>query len=207
MPIFITPDTDIPLPFDLTPEEVIGFRERAKAACASIQELISVGATIKVSDEDSTNAHTIVSSENLNVRTTTPGTILKIEALLTEYDHEFLEANRRITNLVTNKLLEEVENPDPKIRMRALEMLGKRKGVNLFSEQVEITIKQKPVNEIESELTRLLQKYVGDAIPVEAKEVPQDKKPNTIDLLDIDLDKELGLEGEEDAERSADSPA
>jgi hypothetical protein len=86
-------------------------------------------------------------------------------------------------------------------------MLGKRKGVNLFSEQVEITIKQKPVNEIESELTRLLQKYVGDAIPVEAKEVPQDKKPNTIDLLDIDLDKELGLEGEEDAERSADSPA
>ena len=119
--------------------------------------------------------------------------------MLTEYDHEFLEANRRITNLVTNKLLEEVENPDPKIRMRALEMLGKRKGVNLFSEQVEITIKQKPVNEIESELTRLLQKYVGDAIPVEAKEVPQDKKSDTIDLLDIDLDKELGLEGEEDA--------
>ena len=81
MPIFITPDTDIPLPFDLTPEEVVGFRERAKAACASIQELISVGATIKVSDEDSTNAHTIVSSENLNVRTTPPGTILKIDSV------------------------------------------------------------------------------------------------------------------------------
>jgi hypothetical protein len=203
MPIFITPDTDIPLPFDLTPEEVVGFRERAKAACASIQELISVGATVDVTDEDSVQAHTIVSSENLNVKATPPSTILKIEALLTKYDHEFLEANRRITNLVTNKLLEEVESDDPKIRMRALEMLGKRRGVNLFSEQIEVTIKQKPVTEIEDELTRLLQRYVGDAIPVQAKEIKTEEKEPS--LLDIDLDKELGLGGD-DAERSADSP-
>ena len=206
MPIFITPDTDIPLPFDLTPEEVVGFRERAKAACASIQELINVGATVEVTDEDSVQAHAIVSSENLNVKATPPSTILKIEALLTKYDYEFLEANRRITNLVTNKLLEEVESDDPKIRMRALEMLGKRKGVNLFSEQIEVTIKQKPVNEIEDELTRLLQRYVGDAIPVQAKEVPQEKKSDELDLLTIDLDAELGLGGD-DAERPADSPA
>jgi hypothetical protein len=203
MPIFITPDTDIPLPFDLTPEEVVGFRERAKAACASIQELISVGATVDVTDEDSVQAHTVVSSENLNVKAETPGTILKIEALLTKYDYEFLEANRRIANLVTNKLLEEVESEDPKMRMRALEMLGKRRGVNLFSEQIEVTIKQKPVNEIEDELTRLLQRYVGDAIPVQAKEIKTEEKEPS--LLDIDLDKELGLGGD-DAERSADSP-
>lgn len=203
MPILITPDTDIPLPFDLTPEEVVGFRERAKAACASIQELISVGATVDVTDEDSVQAHTVVSSENLNVKQETPGTILKIEALLTRYDYEFLEANRRISNLVTNKLLEEVESEDPKMRMRALELLGKRRGVNLFSEQVEVTIKQKPVNEIEDELTRLLQRYVGDAIPVQAKEIKTEEKEPS--LLDIDLDKELGLGGE-DAERPADSP-
>jgi hypothetical protein len=207
MPILITPETNIPLPFDLTPEEAEGFRERAKAACASIQALIDAGAKVKVDDESSTQAHTIISSEDFVLQTTPPGTILKLEAMLTEYDHEFLEANRRIANLVTNKLLEEVSSNDPKTKMRALELLGKRKGVNLFSDQVEVTIKQKPLDEIETELTRLLQKYIGEAVPVEAKEVqekPPEKKP--LNLLDIDLDAELGLKGDEDAKRSADSP-
>jgi hypothetical protein len=87
-------------------------------------------------------------------------------------------------------------------------LLGKRKGVNLFSEQIEVTIKQKPVNEIEDELSRLLQRYIDDAIPVEAKEVPDatTTKKDELDLLTIDLDAELGLKGEEDAERPADSP-
>lgn len=208
MPILITPDTDIPLPFNLTPEEVEGFRERAKAACASIQELIKGGAEVEVTDEDSTKAHEVATTEKLDPRKESAGTILKLEALLTHYDHEFLEANRRITNLVTNKLIEETDNDDPKVRLKALELLGKRKGVNLFSEQIEVTIKQKPVNEIEDELSRLLQRYIDDAIPVEAKEVPDatTTKKDELDLLTIDLDAELGLKGEEDAERPADSP-
>lgn len=209
MPILITPDTDIPLPFNLTPEEVEGFRERAKAACASIQELIKGGAKVEVTDDDSTKAHEVATTEKLDPKKESAGTILKLEALLTHYDHEFLEANRRITNLVTNKLIEETANDDPKVRLKALELLGKRKGVNLFSEQIEITIKQKPVTEIEDELNRLLQRYIDDAIPVEAKEVPDKEtdKPDELDLLAIDLDAELGLKGEEDAERPADSPA
>lgn len=197
VPIVVTPELGIPLPFDVTPEEVEGFRERAKAACETLKELLDAGAEVEVKEEDSTEAHQIIATEKFVPATTPPGAVLKLEALLTYYDHEFLEANRRIQNLVTNKLLEETENEDAKIRLKALELLGKRKGVNLFSDQVEVTVKQKPVEEIEKELERLLGKYMGPVVPVEP-EMPKDP------LLEIDLDKELGMHKYEKEDKDAD---
>lgn len=196
VPIVVTPELGIPLPFDVTPEEVEGFRERAKAACETLKELLDAGAEVDVKEEDSTEAHQIIATEKFVPAVTPPGAILKLEALLTHYDHEFLEANRRIQNLVTNKLLEETENEDAKIRLKALELLGKRKGVNLFSDQVEVTVKQKPVEEIEKELERLLGKYMGPVVPVEP-EIPKDP------LLEIDLDKELGMHKYEKEDKDA----
>lgn len=197
MPIVVTPEVGIPLPFDVTPEEAESFRERAKAACETIKELLDAGAEVEVDDEDSVQAHEIIASERFVPAETRPGAILKLDALLTHYDHEFLDANRKIQNLVTNKLLEETENEDAKVRLKALELLGKRKGVNLFSDQLEVTIKQKPVEEIEGELQRLLGKYMGPVV----ENTPQEKADP---LLTIDLDKELGMhkfeeKGQEDA--------
>ena len=210
MPIVVTPEVGIPLPFDITPEEAESFRERAKAACASILALISSGAEVEATEEDSATAHQIMTTEKLVPSTTPPGAILKLEALLTHYDHEFLEANRRIQNLVTNKLLEETENEDPKVRLKALELLGKRKGVQLFTDQVEITIKQKPIEEIEKELGTLLERYMGP-IEHEVKNNVQDvKEKEVIDLEAIDLDAELGLkktEQQEQEEKGEPEPA
>ena len=200
MPIVVTPDSDIPLPFDVTPEEAEGFRERAKAACATILELVNEGAEVQVTSTDSAIAHEIASTGNLNVAKTPPGAILKLEALLDHYDHEFLEANRKIQNLVTNKLLEETENEDAKVRLKALELLGKRKGVQLFSDQIEVTIKQKPIEEIESELDRLLEKYMGPVQYADDGKVVDAVVIDPIKQLEIDLDKELGADPEEEAE-------
>lgn len=182
MPLVITPEIGIPLPFDVTPEEVEQFRERAAAACATIKELIDAGAEVDLTDADSTTAHQIFSHQApLRVGRTPPGAILKLEAMLSHYDHEFLGANRRIANYVTNRLLEETEDEDPKVRLKALELLGKRKGVNLFSEQMEITVKQKPTEDLETELTSLLEKYMGPADVIE----------NDASQPLVDLDAEL----------------
>ena len=181
MPLVITPEVGIPLPFDVTPEEVEQFRERAAAACATIKELMGAGGEVELTDEDSTAAHQIFAHQApLKIGRTPPGAILKLEAMLSHYDHEFLGANRRIANYVTNRLLEETEDEDPKVRLKALELLGKRKGVNLFSEQMEITVKQKPTEDLETELTTLLEKYMGNADVIE----------NGVSPL-VDLDAEL----------------
>lgn len=182
MPLVITPEVGIPLPLDVTPEEVEQFRERAATACATIQELLSEGAEVEVTQEDSTVAHQIFASQrSFNVAKTPPGAILKLEALLDHYDHEFLGANRRITNYVTNRLLEETEDEDPKVRLKALELLGKRRGVNLFSDQLEITVKQKTTADLEGELVTLLEKYMGTADVIENTAKPQP-------LIDIDAE-------------------
>ncbi len=211
MPIVITPEVGIPLPFDVTPEEAEGFRERAKAACQTILDLIQNGADVKADEEDSAKAHQIIATEKFTPAKTPPGTILKLEALLDHYDHEFLEANRRIQNLVTNKLLEETENEDPKIRMRALELLGKRKGVQRFTAQIEITIKQKPIDEIEKELGSLLERYMGpveQAVKDDVEDVEEIKEPAVIPD-DDELDAMLGLkkEGGNGQQPPADAPS
>jgi len=211
MPIVITPEVGIPLPFDVTPEEAEGFRERAKAACQTILDLIQNGADVKADEEDSAKAHQIIATEKFTPAKTLPGTILKLEALLDHYDHEFLEVNRRIQNLVTNKLLEETENEDPKIRMRALELLGKRKGVQLFTDQIEVTIKQKPVEEIEKELGSLLERYMGpveQAVKGDVEDVEEIKEPAVIPD-DDELDAMLGLkkEGGNGQQPPADAPS
>jgi hypothetical protein len=184
MPLLITPEVGIPLPLDVTPEEVEQFRERAAAAVATLQELMESGAEVEVSDSDSVVAHQIFSGQQpLSVAKTPPGAILKLEAMLSHYDHEFLGANRRIANYVTNRLLEETEDEDPKVRLKALELLGKRRGVNLFSDQLEVTVKQKQTQDLETELTSLLEKYMGnaDVVDVEVNESPDP-------LLDIDAE-------------------
>lgn len=184
MPLVITPEVGIPLPFDVTPEEVEQFRERAAAACATIKELLNAGGEVELTDADSTAAHQIFAHQApLKIGRTPPGAILKLEAMLSHYDHEFLGANRRIANYVTNRLLEETEDEDPKVRLKALELLGKRKGVNLFSEQMEITVKQKPTEDLETELTTLLEKYMG------AADVVENGAPQPL----VDLDAELAM--------------
>lgn len=184
MPLLITPEVGIPLPLDVTPEEVEQFRERAAAAVATLRELMESGAEVEVSDSDSVVAHQIFAGQQpLSVAKTPPGAILKLEAMLSHYDHEFLGANRRIANYVTNRLLEETEDEDPKVRLKALELLGKRRGVNLFSDQLEVTVKQKQTQDLETELTSLLEKYMGNAevVDVEVNESPDP-------LLDIDAE-------------------
>lgn len=192
MPLLITPEVGIPLPLDVTPEEVEQFRERAAAAVATLQELMEAGGEVELTQEDSNVAHQIFSGQQpLSVAKTPPGAILKLEAMLSHYDHEFLGANRRIANYVTNRLLEETEDEDPKVRLKALELLGKRRGVNLFSDQLEVTVKQKQTHDLETELTSLLEKYMGNAEVVDVTPLDELDPLLNIDAELAELDESV----------------
>ena len=187
MSLTITPDTDTPTPFDDDPDIVEDNRRSVDIAFNTIEALIAAGALMpEVTDEDSRKAHEIMATgKALNVSRASPGTVIKLEAMLTEYDHEFLNAAKRFETYVTNKILVETIDGDPRIRLKALELLGKRRGVNLFSDQLEVTIKSKPSEEIEERLNRVLGQYLDKQEDIEDVE--------ELDLLSIDLDKEFGL--------------
>ena len=88
----------------------------------------------------------------------TPEGALYVENILTAYDMEVVRDSKRLRNYVTNKLVMESENPDARIRMRALELLGKISDVGLFTERTEITVNNRSTVELENSLREKLLK-------------------------------------------------
>jgi hypothetical protein len=186
MPIIATPEIGIPFPFDTTPEEIESFREKAHAYFQTVEALTKHGLEIDITQQDKMESHQIMASKKLPLaKDLTSGTILNLEAILTEWDQEVLDVNRRLRNYITNKLITESVDPDPKQRMRALENLGRISAVGLFSEKIDVTVTHRTVNDIESELRKTLALY--GVVDVEAKDVPKS-------IGDMDLDEELGRE-------------
>jgi hypothetical protein len=191
MPIIATPEVGIPLPFDTTPEEINDFREKAHAYFETVQEIIKQGASVEITNQDKAQSHQIAASGKLPpVKELTPGVIVNLEAILSDWDNEVLDVARRLRNYVTNKLIMESVDPDPKQRIKALELLGKVSGVALFSEKIDITVTHRTVEDIEKELTKTLELYMG-----EVNQVKEDLPP-VRSIAEIDLDAELGEEDE-----------
>ena len=90
---------------------------------------------------------------------------------------------------MTNKLIDETENPDPRVRIRALELLGKISDVGLFAEKSEVTITHQSTDDLRARLREKLQKLntpeenIQDAVVIDGEV--------------LDVDAELGLETEE----------
>jgi hypothetical protein len=199
MPIVATPEVGIPLPFDTTPEELNDFRDKAHALFETVQELIAQGAEVEITDEDKRQSHAIFSSQKIPpVKQLTPGTIINLEAILNEWDHEVLDVHRRLRNYVTNKMIMESVDPDPRQRMKALENLGKVAGVGLFSDRIDINVTHRTVKDIETDLAKTLELYMG---PVQTVEMTEVRLP--VNLKDINLDEEDGPEPADPSTTSA----
>jgi len=61
-----------------------------------------------------------------------------------------------VRHMVTNKLIEETENPDPRIRLRAMELLGKITDVGLFTDRSEVTVTHQTTDDIREKLREKL---------------------------------------------------
>lgn len=183
MPLVATPELGIPFPFDTTPEELEDFRENASALLKTVEELESHGLDVTVSDEDRMNSHAALAEQKVPTKDLTPGTVKHLNAILSEYDRELLDVHRRLRNYVTNKLLEDSADEDAKVRLKALELLGKVSGVGLFSDRVDINVTHRTVKDIETEIRKTLELYDGEYSEV---------SPQTKSIAEIDLDAELG---------------
>jgi hypothetical protein len=92
--------------------------------------------------------------------------------------------------VLTNKLLLETDNPDPRVRIRALELLGKISDVGLFAEKSEVTITHQSTDDIKEKLRSKLAKLVNP--PQEIEDAIE------IDGEPVDVSKELGIDDSEE---------
>lgn len=91
----------------------------------------------------------------------TPEGAYYVNSLLTQYDMEIVQDAKRLRNYVTNKLVVESENMDARIRMKALELLGKISDVGLFTERTEITVNNRSTVDLENTLREKLKRLMG----------------------------------------------
>jgi len=210
MPIVLQTDIGIPFPFDTQPEEITVWRDRAKTAVATILEIIRLGGNVTIDDEDRAKARNVATGNApLQITEENAGALIHLEAILSEYDKGLLNTATRLRAYVTNKLLLETIDEDAKVRIKALELLGKITNVGLFSERIDINVTHRTVEEIDSELDNVLEKFLG---PVERVDT---ETAEELDSLLAMTDEEIGIvdvefvdsESTDDNKQSTTSPA
>ena len=103
----------------------------------------------------------------------TPAAVQHLVGMLTAYDWEFVHQARELRGYTVAKLLEECENPNANIRLKALGLLGKVTEVGLFTDKIEVKKTDLTDEEIDKKLKDKLAKFmnVTDAEPIEDIEV------------------------------------
>lgn len=189
MAICLTPEVGLPLPdANTTPEEELGFREKAHVLCKTVITTYGGEEYVPIEPGDSRDAAHMFATSHIPTRPAPrPGSILKLEAMLEEYDHQVVESAAQVRTYVTNKLIEETDHPDAKIRIKALELLGKISDVGLFAEKLEVSIKERRTEEIDAmlseKLARLQSKLLANRVQ-DVEDVVLTPKP--IAELDVD---------------------
>jgi hypothetical protein len=112
-----------------------------------------------------------------------PDAVKELVGMLTAYDWKFIKQAEELRGYVVAKITEETTHPDAKIRLKALELLGKVTEVHLFTERVEVKHPGLTDSELDEELKKRLDQYAklekevleGESEKIEEKiaEIPE----------------------------------
>lgn len=180
----------------------LDLKDRAAACAKTVALLSDHGLDVDLTSEDKEVAAALAVSyaanpdKASNTVTTkraaqlTPAVLRETNNILSEWGRSVVDSAVTVRHLVTNKLVTETENPDPRVRLKALELLGKISDVGLFVEKSEVTITHQTTDDLKEKLRSKLQKLtrahaedpVEDAVLIEGET--------------IDVDKELGFDDE-----------
>jgi len=104
-------------------------------------------------------------------------------AMLGQYQWQFVEQANELRSMAVAKIVKETDHPDARIRLKALDMLGKVTEVALFTERVEVKKEEVTDEELERRIREKLGKYMGkaDIVDVEANEISHEEDENDDD--------------------------
>lgn len=181
-----TPVIDYDVPLANYAPTFESLETRVAAAMAALVDTNNLPAPNEIDDEDKNKAREVFLGNELasDEDLASPGMVVYLQSLLSEYDTVVVKSAQQMRTYVTNRLLRETDNPDPRIRMKSLELLGKISDVGLFTDKTEITMRHRPTEELEQMLRERLTKVL------EAEVVDNTAKPSMakiqIDVSDVD---------------------
>lgn len=99
----------------------------------------------------------------------TPESVRHLVSMLSAYDWEFVEQAKQMRGMAVAKIIEETNHPDARIRLKAIEMLGRVTEVALFTDRLEV----KKTDLTDAEIDKKL----------------QDKLDALLNVIDVDITK------------------
>ena len=190
------------MPYNLDDEEPKTHKDSLAVAANTVDLIEQLGGSIDFKDEDLEKVKKLVSGEEKSKkpRHLTVATEAKAaHAVIKKFDFTAFQDMLQARNFITNKLIMIADCGDPKIELKALELLGKHSDIGLFTERSEITINHTSSEALEKSIKerikRLLHSDVVDVAPLDDLDLQlgpstaQPKPPTpapTIDELDQD---------------------
>ena len=109
-----------------------------------------------------------------------PEEIKAAVGMVTAYQWKFVEQAEELRSMSVAKIVKETEHPDARIRLKALELLGKVTEIALFTDRVTIKNEDVTDEELDARIKEKLGKYMGAVDIVDVEDVyTKDEKIDT----------------------------
>jgi hypothetical protein len=175
----IEPTAEHKIPFDLSDEQPKTHADSVAIAVNTVDFIEQLDGCIDYDNKSLEQAgKLIVGAEKPN----TPKTVsVSSEAkaasvLVKKFDFQAFSDQLQARNFITNKLITLADHGDPKVELKALELLGKHSDIGLFTERSEITIHHTTSSSLESSIKERIKRLMNADVT--------DLKPNMMAELD-----------------------
>lgn len=170
----VEPTAEHPMPFDMEDEQPKTHKDAVAVASNTVDLIEQLGGSIDFSNDDLEKAQKLITGAG---KTKTPKHITAsseakaAHTLIKKFDFTAFQDALQARNFITNKLITLADCGDPKLELKALELLGKHSDIGLFTERSEITIthttSEALENSIKDRIKRLLNSDVVDVAPLD----------------------------------------
>ena len=102
-----------------------------------------------------------------------PEEIKAAVGMVTAYQWKFVEQAESLRSMSVAKIVKETDHPDARIRLKALEMLGKVTEVALFTDRIQVKNEDVTDEELDARIKEKLGRYMGAVDVVDVEELPE----------------------------------
>ncbi len=196
--IEIQPTTEHPLPFDMSDEQPKTHKDGIAIAVNTSNLIDKLGPGLDYEDKDLHKTAELFNGTDKPAtpkHITVPAEAKAASVLIKTFDFQAFADIQQARTFITNKLVKMTDCGDPKIEIKALELLGKHSDIGLFTERSEITVHHTTSkgleDSIKERIKRLMNADITDVTPLDdldtllgpaedtREDVPESNEPNT----------------------------
>jgi hypothetical protein len=175
----IEPTAEHPIPFDLSDEQPKTHADSVAIAINTADLIEQLDGSLDYDDKSLNQAGKLITGAE---KSATPKTVSisgqakAASVLIKQFDFQAFSDQLQARNFITNKLITLADSGDPKVELKALELLGKHSDIGLFTERSEITIHHTTSGSLENSIKERIKRLMNADVT--------DIKPNLVDTLD-----------------------